>query len=135
MRLNERFSVDIEAISPYSFELTLGKPAGWWWSTPGEECKNSTCLSATRFNGKLLGLKLTSTGTIQKPKISCTIYSKTKTDKDEKQLIARMLKRSLKTDEDLSDFYNFSEKDPILGGVVKDLCGSIRLVGQSCFQR
>ena len=34
-----------------------------------------------------------------------------------------MLKRALKTEEDLTDFYNLSQKDPILRDVVKDLYG------------
>jgi 3-methyladenine DNA glycosylase/8-oxoguanine DNA glycosylase len=34
-----------------------------------------------------------------------------------------MLKRALKTEEDLTDFYKLSQKDPILRGVVKDLYG------------
>ena len=123
MNLEEAYSVEIEAVPPYSFELTLRKPAGWWWSTPDEHFENDTCWSATRFNSELLGLKLRSTGTTQKPQIHCTIYSKTKMGASEKQHITRMLKRALKTEEDLTDFYKLSQKDPILQGVVKDLYG------------
>jgi 3-methyladenine DNA glycosylase/8-oxoguanine DNA glycosylase len=72
---------------------------------------------------KLLGLKLQSTGTTQKPQIHSTIYSRTKIGGSEKQRIIRMLKRALKTEEDLTDFYKLSQKDPILRGVVKDLYG------------
>ena len=34
-----------------------------------------------------------------------------------------MLKRALKTEEDLTDFYKLSQKDPILQSVVNDLYG------------
>jgi len=34
-----------------------------------------------------------------------------------------MLKRALKTEEDLCEFYELAKKDDILEGVVKDLCG------------
>jgi hypothetical protein len=54
--------VELEAIPPYSFELTLRKPAGWYWSTPQEIFEKDTCWSVTRFNKALLGLKLHSTG-------------------------------------------------------------------------
>jgi 3-methyladenine DNA glycosylase/8-oxoguanine DNA glycosylase len=121
--LEEAFSVKIEPVPPYSFEFTLQKPAGWWWSTPHEDFKNDTCWRATRFNNELLGLKLQSTGTTQKPQIHSTIYSRTKIGCSEKQRIIRMLKRALKTEEDLTDFYKLSQKDPILRGVVKDLYG------------
>ena len=121
--MEEAYSVEIEAFPPYSFEVTLHKPAGWWWATPEEHFENDTCWSATRFNNELLGLKLHSTGTTQKPQIQCTIYSKTKMGNSEKQQITGMLKRALKTEEDLTDFYKLSRKDPILRGVVKDLYG------------
>ncbi len=123
MYLKEQYSVEVEAVAPYSFELTLHKPAGWWWSTPDEKYENGVCWTVTRFNGELLGLKLQSTGTLNKPKISCTVFSKTKTDASKKQHITNMLKRALKTEEDLTDFYKLSQKDPILQGVVKDLYG------------
>jgi len=123
LNLEEKYSIKIEAIPPYSFDLTLHKPAGWWWSTPDEEFKKGKCWSATRFNNQLLGLKLHSTGTPQKPQINCTTYSKKKMDDSEKKLATGMLKRALKTEEDLTDFYKLSQKDPILQDVVKDLYG------------
>ena len=123
MSFEETYSVKIEAFPPYNFELTLNKPAGWWWSTPDENFKNGTFWSATRFNNELLGLKLLSTGVTQKPQIRCTIYSKNKMGSSEKQLVTRMLKRALKTEENLSDFYKLSQKDSILRNVVKDLYG------------
>jgi len=123
LNLEEAYSVEVEAVPPYSFELTLHKPAGWWWSTPDEYFKNNTCWTATRFNSQLLGLKLHSTGTTQKPQIHCTIYSKTKIGISENQQVTRMLKRALKTEEDLTEFYKLSQKDEILRGVVKDLYG------------
>ncbi|MCL5949524.1 MAG: hypothetical protein M1490_03495 [Candidatus Bathyarchaeota archaeon] len=123
MNLKDSFTVEVEAIPPYNFELTLRKPAGWYWSTPEELCEKGTCWSVTRFNGELLGLKLHSIGTIRKPKIHCSVYSQTKLGDSGKQAITRMLKRALKAEEDLSGFYNLSRKDDILQGVVKDLYG------------
>jgi 3-methyladenine DNA glycosylase/8-oxoguanine DNA glycosylase len=123
LKLNDEFTVELEAVAPYNFDLTLRKPAGWYWSTPQETCQKDTCWSATRFSGELLGLKLRSTGTTRKPKIQCTVYSKTKKDDSTRQSITGMLKRSLKVDEDLSGFYELSQKDPILQFVVDDLYG------------
>jgi hypothetical protein len=135
LNLKEVYSVEFEAVPPYSFELTLHKPTGWWWSTPDETFENGVCWTATRFKNELLGLKLCSTGTIRKPRIHCTFYSKTKVGVSEKNGVTRMLKRALKTEEDLTDFYKLSQKDPILHGVVEDLMACTRWVGQNCFQR
>ena len=123
MNLKERYSVVIDAVPPYSFELTLHKPAGWWWSSPDEDFQNGICWSVTRFNGELFGLKLCSTGTTEKPQIHCTIYSRTKIGSSEKPQMTSMLKRALKTEEDLTGFYKLSQKDRILRDVVEDLYG------------
>jgi hypothetical protein len=32
----EAYSVEFEPVPPYSFELTVHKPAGWSWSAPDE---------------------------------------------------------------------------------------------------
>jgi 3-methyladenine DNA glycosylase/8-oxoguanine DNA glycosylase len=123
LNLKNAFTVEFDAVPPYSFELTLRKPAGWYWSTPQETCEKGTCWSATRFNGELLGLKLHSIGTIRKPRINCTVYSHSKIAELNSQNIILMLKRALKVEEDLTGFYELSQKDPILQDVVKDLYG------------
>jgi DNA-3-methyladenine glycosylase II len=123
LRLREAFSDCFEPVPPYSFELTMRKPAGWWWSTPDETCEGETCWTLTRFNSELLGLKISSTGTVQKPKIQCVAYSKTTFNPSEKQSVMRMLKRALKTEEDLKEFYALGSKDDILRDVAEDLYG------------
>jgi 3-methyladenine DNA glycosylase/8-oxoguanine DNA glycosylase len=121
--LKNSFSFGLEPVPPYSFKLTLRKPAGWYWSTPQENCEKATCWSATRWNGELLGIKLESLGNVQKPNIRCTVYSHAKLDESQKQPITSMLSRALKVEEDLKAFYELSRKDPILQGVIKDLYG------------
>jgi DNA-3-methyladenine glycosylase II len=123
LNLKETYSVEVKAVPPYSFELTLRKPAGWWWSTPDENFKNDTCWTLTRFNSELLGLKLRSKGALQKPRILCTFFSKNKLDALEKEGVTQMVKRALKTEEDLNEFYKLATQDKILNTVVKDLYG------------
>jgi DNA-3-methyladenine glycosylase II len=121
--LKETYSVEFEPIPPYSFENTLHKPAGWWWSTPDEIFENDTCWTVTRFNGALLGLKFWTSGNLHKLKIHCTIYSKGKVGASEKMGITHMVKRALKIEEDLAEFYKLSQNDDVLRDVVKDLYG------------
>ena len=101
----------------------MRKPAGWWWSTPDEVYEGGAVWTATRFRGELVGLKLWSTGTVEKPRIQCKVFCKGVFDEDGRQGVTRMLRRALKTDEDLKEFYALSEKDDIVRGVVKDLYG------------
>jgi 3-methyladenine DNA glycosylase/8-oxoguanine DNA glycosylase len=119
----ETYRVEFEAVPPYSFELTVHKPAGWWWSTPDEAFENGICWTVTRFKDTLLGLKLKSTGTLRNPMIRCAIFSEMEVSDAEKQDITRMVKRALKTEEDLTEFYELAQKDDVLRDVVKDLYG------------
>jgi DNA-3-methyladenine glycosylase II len=123
LKLKEAYSIEVTAVPPYSFELTVNKPAGWWWSTPDEIFKDDTFWTATRFKNTLLGLKLKSTGTLQKPKLQCNIFSKTELNTAKQQDVTRMLKRALRTEEDLTEFYALAKEDSILKAVVEDLYG------------
>lgn len=123
MKLKKTYSFEVTATPPYSFELTVNKPAGWWWSTPDEIFKDDTFWTATRFQNTLLGLKLKSTRTLQKPKIQCTIFSQTELNPAKQQDVTLMLKRALRTEEDLTEFYALAKGDSILNAVVEDLCG------------
>ncbi len=114
MNLTEAYSIEIEATPPFSFELTVHKPAGWWWSTPDETFEKDTLWTVTRFKNTLIGLKLKSLGTLQKPRISCTIFSKAKISKTEAQNLTRMVKRALNTEQDITEFYKLAQKDKIL---------------------
>ena len=117
------YSVDLEPVPPYDFDLTVHKPAGWWWSTPSEVYEEHTLWTATRFGRRLVGLKLESKGTLMKPKVKCSVFSEKAGDDLEEQETAGMLRRALGTDEDIAGFYEFANKDEILRGVIQDLCG------------
>jgi hypothetical protein len=45
LNLKETFSVEIEALPPYSFELTIR----WYWFTPQETCEKGICWTANAF--------------------------------------------------------------------------------------
>jgi hypothetical protein len=49
----EAYRAELDAVPPYSFELTVHKPAGWWWSTPDEVFENGICWTVTRFKDAL----------------------------------------------------------------------------------
>jgi DNA-3-methyladenine glycosylase II len=123
LNLKESYSVEVEAVPPYNFELTVHKPAGWWWSTPDEVFEDATCWTATRFGNTLLGLRLKFMGTLEKPRVQCTAFSKSALSRRDKQDITHMIKRALRTEEDITEFYKLARKDEILSDVVNDLYG------------
>ena len=115
------YRAEFEAQPPFNFELTVHKPAGWWWSTPNEIYEDDTLWTAARFNHKLLGLKLSAKGTPQKPNVQCEIYTNQNLTNDEKTAAAHTIKRALNVDEDLHEFYVLARKDKILCDVIRDL--------------
>jgi DNA-3-methyladenine glycosylase II len=114
---------EFNAIPPYNFELTVRKPAGWWWSTPYEKNEKETVWTATRFDQSLVGIKLQSIGTTTKPKVKCTFFSNTKRDRTEKEEMSQMMQRALRINEDLSPFYWLAKQDQILQPTIEDLYG------------
>ena len=117
----------LDAVPPYNFELSVRKPAGWWWATPREIFQNGNFWTAIRFNDNLMGLKLTSKMNTNSPSVKCMVYSKKKIIEDKKEL-QENLRRSLRLGEDLSEFYKMAKEDSILRKVVKDLNG-MRITG------
>jgi DNA-3-methyladenine glycosylase II len=123
LHLKKAGSTTLQALSPYDFELTVHKPAGWWWSTPDEKYENGTLWTALRFNGALIGLKLRSSGTPRKPAVECTYFAYHKLTSKEQQGLTSMLHRALRTDEDLTDFYAMAQNDDILRQTAQDFRG------------
>jgi len=119
----EAHRVEFEAASPFNFEFTVHKPAGWWWSTPNEIFEDGVLWTAARFDHKLLGLKLCSKGTLRKPCVKCQVFAPERLSDEEKANVTSTVKRALRVEEDLREFYALARKDTILRDVVKDLCG------------
>jgi 3-methyladenine DNA glycosylase/8-oxoguanine DNA glycosylase len=119
----EAHDTEFNAKPPFSFELTVHKPAGWWWSTPNEIYEKDTLWTAARFDQKLLGLKLCSKGTTQRPRVQCQFFAQENLTNEEKSTATNVVNKALNVKEDLSEFYSLAKKDKILRDVVEDLCG------------
>lgn len=126
--MEKEYAFDLRAIPPYNFSLTVHKPAGWSWSTPKELFEVNTLWTTTRFKNNLIGIKLISIGTLMKPKIRCTLFSDEEFTDAEKSDLAIRLKRALRTEEDINEFYRIAKKDDILRDIIEDLYG-MRTIG------
>lgn len=113
----------MEPLPPYSFSLTVRKPAGWPLFTPFEVYENRTLWTATHIIGHLAGIKLVSRGTTERPKIAATIFLEDSPAVEELDAIRTVLAHSLGADGDLTEFYDLAREDGILRHVVEDLYG------------
>ena len=123
VKLTNSFTFKIEPIPPYSFKLTVRKPAGWPLFTPFEVYRGRAIWTATHIFGRLIGIKITSKGTTEHPKILATIFLEGSKEPEKLDEMKMSLAHSIGADGDLKEFYEFARKDSILKHVIKDLYG------------
>jgi DNA-3-methyladenine glycosylase II len=113
----QEFNISIPG--PFDFALTVAKPAGWHWSTPGETFQDGTIWAAFYLGPKPVGLRLSSSGR----SVTALAYTDFElTDEQRVELVAS-LEHGLGKNRNPQAFYRFAQKDRLLRGVVKDRYG------------
>lgn len=130
LKIRERRLIRVK--EPFSFELTIKKPAGWSWISPYEIFEKNTFWGALRLNSEdLLGVKLIK----RRGGVETVIYSKQEvTEEQEKEALA-ILKIGLGADVDLNEFYKIARKDSILKNTLRELYGMKPYFAGSVFER
>jgi len=109
--------------APFDFKLTVKKPAEWSLFNAGEMYEANTLWTATRLQGRLLGLKLRSVGTVEEPRIDVTLFTADPLTNHELTGLKEALVTLIGADQDLNEFYDMARKDDILRHTVEDLYG------------
>jgi 3-methyladenine DNA glycosylase/8-oxoguanine DNA glycosylase len=125
--------LEISPLPPYNFRLTVKKPAGWDLFTSDEVFKDETLWTAIRFEGRPVGLKMRSVGTLERPRMLVSVYSSREMSKESREKLRGALEVCLGADQDLTGFYEFAKKDGILKHVVESLYGMHDTQGVSLF--
>jgi DNA-3-methyladenine glycosylase II len=111
---------------PYSFALTVHKPAGWHWLTPGEAWDDTreTLYTGLRVADRFaVGIKTWSTGTVARPRIAVAAYATRALDGAERRALRLTLRRALDVDTDITGFYRLASRDAVLKRIVRPLYG------------
>ncbi len=133
MRLRRSAQFEIAPVSPFNFRLTVKKPAGWDLFTSDEVFDSGTLWTAIRFEGRPVGLKILSLGTLERPRVLVGVYSGRQISKEGRERLRTTLEVCLGADQDLTGFYEFARKDRILKHVVESLYGMHDTQGVSLF--
>jgi DNA-3-methyladenine glycosylase II len=133
MRLQRRAQFELAPVPPFDFRLTVRKPAGWDLFTSDEVYEDGTLWTGIRFEGRRLGLKVQSLGTLEKPRVLVGIYSGRGVSRRDSESLRGTLSLCLGAEQDLRDFYDFASKDGILRHVVESLYGMHDTQGVSLF--
>ncbi len=127
MNLHQVAQFRFRPLSPYNFELTVRKPAGWHWFTPFEVWEKGTIWTGFWFkieNGREgkkipLGLRARSNRNL----ISIDLYARAVLGAEDLLRLKERLKRSLGVAEDLKPLYLVMRRHPLLRPLVRRLYG------------
>jgi 3-methyladenine DNA glycosylase/8-oxoguanine DNA glycosylase len=119
MQLDEIHRFTLSLPDPFTFALTVAKPAGWHWSTPREIFENGILWTGMYLRDIPVGLKLSAEGAT----VHVTVYGQSPLADDTAALLKEELFSALGGDEDLPGFYRFARDDPVLSAVVDHLNG------------
>ncbi len=122
-KLKHSLEFVIEPLPPYDFNLTARNPAGWSLFTPFEIFENGTLWTAGHIEGLLLGIKLSSAGSVETPKIIVKVFSDMEIDQFRQETLKNSIYHKLGAGQDLAEFYEMALKDNILKHTVRHLYG------------
>jgi len=117
MKLRKIKSVELTPIAPFNFDATFHKPAHF----PSRDniWQPGTRWQTWLWQGKKLGLKFNDLGTVNKPKIKIDIFYHTKLSQKFIDSLVEGIKYRYNLNLDLSDFYQKSKNDKVLGPIIK----------------
>jgi len=118
------FSQKLDAVPPYSFELTVHNPADWHWNNPLEIYEKGKIWTAFHTaSEKLIGLRLESLGSLEKPKVLTTVFSRHKLTSREENEVIESVTEGAGLKENISEFYEIGKNDTVLKQTIRNLYG------------
>jgi len=132
INLNKKFSVILEPISPYNFDATLYKPSHF--PSSDNQWKKGKYWITMVWKGKYLGLKLESNGTIVRPRIKLSVYSKEPLSKELKKSLIPEIEWRFNLKSDISEFDKKVKKDKILKPLLKKWRGMKPVAANSFYE-
>jgi len=121
MRRRAEFEVAISP--PFDFQLTLAKPAGWYWCSPREVFAGGVLWGGLYMPAELnrtpVGVKLHCADEV----VHVEAYAASALKPPALDYLRREIEAGLGHDLDLKGFYRFARTDPVLKQTVKDLHG------------
>ncbi len=130
--LNKTFSTILKPVSPYNFDATIYKPSHF--PSSDNEWEKGKYWITMVWKGKYLGLKLENKGTIVKPKIKLTVYSKEVLSKEFKQNLVSEIGWRFNLRQDISEFDKRFKKDKFLKPLLKRWRGMKPVAANSLYE-
>jgi len=117
MKLQQAKTIEIKPLAPFAFDATFHKPDHF---TSGDnQWQPGVKWQTWNWQGIPVGIKFTSRGSVDSPKIQVDIFSAKKLGNDFIDSLIAEIKYLYNLDLDLSDFYKQFAKDKMLGPIIK----------------
>jgi len=130
--LTKKFSVILKPTSPYNFDATIHKPSHF--PSSDNEWQKGKYWITMLWSGKYLGLRLENKGTIVKPKIKLTLYSKEFLAEGFKQSLIPEIEWRFNLKSDISRFDKKFKQDKVLGPLLKKWRGMKPVAANSFYE-
>ena len=121
--MRRRAELEVVIPQPFDFQLTIGKPAGWYWCSPREIFADGILWGGmympAEFSHTPVGVKLR----YEDEAVKVRAYAPSALSPQALDYLRREIEAGLGQDLDLEGFYRFARKDPVLKQTVEDLYG------------
>jgi len=118
-KLQRASEFEVSIPQPFNFDLTVAKPAGWNWCSPGEQHQEGVIWAGAYTSQGPIGLKLYQ----PKSRVKVGVYSSRSRDDLDSGYLRRAIECGLGKQVDLEGFYEFASREPPLAKAVEDLYG------------
>ena len=132
INLNKKFSIILEPIAPYNFDATIHKPSHF--PSSDNEWEKGKYWITMLWKGKYLGVRLENKGTIVRPRIKLTVYSKESLSKEFKESLVPEIEWRFNLKSDISGFDKKVKKDKILRPLLKKWRGMRPVAANSFYE-
>ncbi|XOB40471.1 MAG: DNA-3-methyladenine glycosylase family protein [Candidatus Nealsonbacteria bacterium] len=132
INLKKIFSSILKPTPPYNFNVTIHKPSHFP-SSDNEWSKGKYWITMV-WRGKYLGLKLENKGTVKRPKIRFSVYSKKPLLKSYKDSLMTEIEWRFNLKSDISEFARKFKKDKILKPLLKKWQGMKPVAANSLYE-
>jgi DNA-3-methyladenine glycosylase II len=117
--LQKTAELKVSIPEPFDFDLTVAKPAGWNWCSPGERYREGVIWGGFYGPGGPIGLKLQRS----ELKVRVEIFTNKASKNIDEEYIRHAVECGLGKQIDLDGFYEFAAGEPALAKAVEDLYG------------
>ncbi len=131
LELNKKLSIEIKPIAPFNFDATVFKPS--YYPDPLSIYEPRKYWFAIRLNNKIYGIRMINKGTINRPKVTIAVFSRSKPSKDELKNIINELNFRFEFNRNIQEFFQKFRKEKTLSPFLKRWRGTHNSCPQSLY--